>query len=112
VPARCWGSPPLTLACCWRRPVRASSHARADRPAVLLPFYIAASMVATNGEAGRTTNPTPNAAAEDMWRAVESMGLQLLRRRVHLSGAIELLRLLQPHPVVLAIDERLRRAMR
>jgi hypothetical protein len=66
-----------------------STHRSADR--------------ATDGEADRT--------AEHLRRSRESLWVQLLRRGRHQFAAVELLRLLQLHPVVLAIDEGLRRGM-
>lgn len=43
--------------------------------------------------------------------AAEPLELQLLRRRVDLLGAVELLQLLRLHPIVLGINQRLRRAV-
>jgi hypothetical protein len=59
-----------------------------------------------------TTDRATHCTAEPLRCAAESLGVQLLRRWLHLRGSVELLRLLQLHSVVLAIHEWIRRTVR
>jgi len=60
-----------------------------------------------------TSNATPDSTTRQPVRcATQSVELQLLRWARYLRGAVQLLRLLQLHPVVLAVDQRLRRTVR
>jgi hypothetical protein len=61
----------------------------------------------------RAPNRPPDASPDRTTRqplrcAAEPVELQLLRRRLHLRCAVELLRLLHLHPFVLGIDQRVR----
>jgi hypothetical protein len=57
----------------------------------------------------RSPDASPHPTARQPLRcAAEPVELQLLRRRLHLRGAVELLRLLHLHPFVLGINQRVR----
>jgi hypothetical protein len=65
--------------------------------------------VETDTATDTATNTATNTSPKHMRRAPESVGIQLLRRRSDLFAAVELLRLLQLHTVVLAVNQRVRR---
>ena len=89
------------------RSANGRANRRANRRADCCPHC------SSDAAPNRAPDASPNRTArEPLRRAAEPVELQLLRRRLYLRGAIQLLRLLQLHPVVLAVDQRLRRTMR
>ncbi|HYS28026.1 MAG TPA: hypothetical protein VEQ12_00800, partial [Candidatus Limnocylindria bacterium] len=67
---------------------------------------------ANDSAAAAATTTTTAAAGQHLWRARQSLGLQLLHRQRDLRPALNVLQLFQLHSILLDQHQRLRRGMR